>query len=100
MQSASLSAAPEVSSTSSHADGGFPAHACLLWRRSRHPPALLSSTRRFPGRRQFLFGTVLAAALAVGVGAQSGGQSGQQDRGRTGTQLGQNKVVATGCLQR
>jgi hypothetical protein len=64
--------------------------------------ALLNPTQEVSMKRQFMFGTMLAAAFAVGVGAQSGqtgspgqaGQSGAANQDRSG-----RTVTVTGCLQ-
>lgn len=48
-------------------------------------------------RRTFLFGTVFAAAMAVGVGAQSG--SATQDRSADHQSSREQNVTVTGCLQ-
>lgn len=49
-------------------------------------------------KRQFLFGSVFAAAMAVGVGAQGTGTTGQTGQATPQRSAQEQSVIATGCL--
>jgi hypothetical protein len=51
-------------------------------------------------KRQFMFGTMLAAVMAVGVGAQQPGQAGSAGQaGQSSSDQSSKSVTVTGCLQ-